>query len=233
MCVRLCRCNTPFQTLFLKKKVALAAGVVRAMQNSGGHRSGAPARAAHPNPANVGLLPHELGELARIASGLHAASFLSCMVVPYLYLTTNKRRRARTAKLLFFLSLAGAVLALITGFEEWSTAAACLGASLCRREPTSMMAFWESARILGLHCCGAWTSCIAFHILREQMEALGLGGYNFQRTQRVYHFVGWIAPLVHMQVCIALKSAVSPKAARCPSSGPAPVFAVCVGSVGE
>ena len=70
---------------------------------------------------HAGLRPLQL---ARIASGLHAASFLSCMVVPYLYLTTNKRRRARTAKLLFFLSLCGAVLALITGFQEWSTAAA-------------------------------------------------------------------------------------------------------------
>jgi hypothetical protein len=120
-----------------------------------GHQDGGPTqRGAHANPNNVGLLPHELGEvccarsaarariaaswpcsqltltglrpvqLARIASGLHAASFLSCMVVPYLYLTTNKRRRARTAKLLFFLSLCGAVLALITGLQEWSTAAA-------------------------------------------------------------------------------------------------------------
>ena len=76
-----------------------------------------------------------------------------------------------------------------------------------------MMAFWESARILGLHCCGAWTACIAFHIICEQMEALGLRNYNFQKTQRAYQAVGWISPLVHMQVCIALKSAVSPKAA--------------------
>ena len=126
----------------------------RRAQNTG-HRDGGPTqRGAHPNPNNVGLLPHELGEvrcarsaarariaaswpcsqltlkglrpvqLARIASGLHAASFFSCMVVPYLYLTTNKRRRARTAKLLFFLSLCGAVLALITGLQEWSTAEA-------------------------------------------------------------------------------------------------------------
>jgi hypothetical protein len=77
-----------------------------------------------------------------------------------------------------------------------------------------MMAFWESARILGLHCCGAWTACIAFHIICEQMEALGLRNYHFQRTQRAYHAVGWISPLVHMQVCIALKSAVSLKAAN-------------------
>jgi uncharacterized membrane protein len=77
-------------------------------------------RPVHRKRSERGLV----SQLARIASGLNAASFLSCMVVPYLYLTTNKRRRARTAKLLFFLSLCGAVLALITGLQEWSTAEA-------------------------------------------------------------------------------------------------------------
>ena len=108
-------------------------------------------------------------QLARLACGLHIVSLLSCVVVGYLYLTTNKRRRTRTSKLLFFLSLCSAMLALITALTEWATAEDCLGVQRCRSDPTAWKAVMESARILSLHTCGAWTGCIAIHLIREQL----------------------------------------------------------------
>ena len=87
---------------------------------------------------------------------------------------------------------------------------------MCRRETTPMVALRESARILGLHSSGAWSSCLATHIIRERLSMHGFVRYNFQRMQQAYHFMGWICPLVHMQICIAMKSAVSPTAARFP-----------------
>ena len=148
-------------------------------------------------------------QLARLACGLHVASLLSFIAVAYLYLTTNKRCRSRTGKMLFFLSFSGAALALITALTELATAQACLDERKCRREPTKMMAFMESSRILGLHSCGAWTGCIALHLLRERLQVQGLALYDFTNSQRLYHLVGWGSPLVHMQTCIALKSLVS------------------------
>jgi hypothetical protein len=152
-------------------------------------------------------------QLARLACGLHVASLLSCAAVQYLYLTTNKRRRTRTAKLLFCLSLCSAVLAIVTALTEWATAEACLGVQRCRREPTRGMALMESARILGLHTCGAWTGCIAVHLVRERLLSQGLADYDFPKTQRLYHLLGWGSPLVHMQLCIAMRSAAGPRAA--------------------
>ena len=193
--------------------------------------------AAHRDPHLAHLLPHEQGQvpvlrtphfsavaardmtrcdsqLSLVACGLHSVSLLGCLAVVYLYLTTRKRRRERTAKLLFFLALSGAVLATVTACSEWAMAAACLDHQLkCRREPTKMMAIIESSRILGLHCCGAWTGNIAAHLLWERLLSQGLVSYDFARAQRIYHVIGWGASLVHMQACIALRSAVHPRTA--------------------
>ena len=152
-------------------------------------------------------------QLARLACGLHVASLFSCVGVVYLYLTTSKRRRTRTSKLLFFLSLCSAALALSTALTELAAAEACLGVLRCRREPTRLMALMESARILCLHTCGAWTGCIAVHLIREQLLSHGLASYDFSKAQKYYYLAGWGAPLVHMQLCIALKSAMGPRAA--------------------
>jgi hypothetical protein len=52
-------------------------------------------------------------------------------------------------------------------------------------------------------------------LVLEQLSAQGLSPpYNFRTMQRVYHCMGWGAPLIHMQFCIALKSSVSPIAAK-------------------
>ena len=152
-------------------------------------------------------------QLARLACGLHVASLLSCVGVVYLYLTTSKRRRTRTSKLLFFLSLCSAALALSTALTEWAAAEACLGVLRCHREPTRLMALMESARILCLHTCGAWTGCIAVHFIREHLLSHGFVSYDFAKAQKYYYLAGWGAPLVHMQLCIALKSAMGPRAA--------------------
>jgi hypothetical protein len=53
------------------------------------------------DPYVRGFEPRELGQLARIACGLHGVSLLSCTAVAYLYLTTSRRRRTRTAKALY------------------------------------------------------------------------------------------------------------------------------------
>lgn len=109
----------------------------------------------------VPVRPREFGQLVCLACLLHVGSLLSCVAVAYLYLTTNKRRRTRLAKMLLFLALSGALLAVVTAIIEWDTYEACLGEHHCRRQPTRLMSILESAKILGLHGCHAWTAGIA------------------------------------------------------------------------
>ena len=109
----------------------------------------------------VHVRPREFGQLVCLACLLHVASLLSCVAVAYLYLTTNKRRRTRLAKMLLFLALSGALLAVVTAIIEWNTYEACLGEHHCSRQPTGIMSIMESSKILGLHGCHAWTACIA------------------------------------------------------------------------